>query len=87
MAQSRGSLRFALETGQGVLVPGQFVGQELHGDEAMQSGVFGLVDHTHAAATELLNDAVVGDELADHGGRLALWRDDRRAIVASQSNC
>ena len=32
----------------------------------MQPRVLGLVDHTHPAAAELLNDAVVRDGLADH---------------------
>ena len=32
----------------------------------MQSYVLGLIDHTHAAAAELLDDAVVRDNLADH---------------------
>jgi hypothetical protein len=30
--------------------------------------VFRLMDHTHPAATQLLNDAVVGDGLPDHEG-------------------
>ena len=34
--------------------------------EAMQQRVFGLVDNTHPATAELLNDAVVRDGLADH---------------------
>ena len=32
----------------------------------MELGVFGLVDHAHAAATELLQNAVVGNGPADH---------------------
>ena len=38
---------------------GYLVGKELEGDEATELHVFGFVDHTHATATELLNDAVV----------------------------
>jgi hypothetical protein len=38
----------------------------------MQSRVFGLVDHAHAATTKLLDDAVVRDGLADHGIRAML---------------
>jgi pimeloyl-ACP methyl ester carboxylesterase len=34
--------------------------------ESKQSHVFGFVDHVHPAATELLNDTVVRDCLADH---------------------
>ena len=40
--------------------------QELQRDMAAQLEVFGLVDHTHAAATKLLHDAIVRDGLADH---------------------
>jgi hypothetical protein len=41
--------------------------QELEGDEAMQPGILGLVDHAHAAAAEFLDNAIVRDGLADHG--------------------
>ena len=47
---------------------GDFVRQELQGDEAMEASVLGLVNHTHPAAAELLDDAVVRDGLADHCG-------------------
>jgi hypothetical protein len=42
------------------------IGQELQGDEALKLGILGLVDHSHPAATEFLDDAVVRDGLADH---------------------
>ena len=58
-------LGFALEARQRLRVLGDIIGQELQGDEAIELGVFGLVDHTHAAAAELLDDAVVRDGLAD----------------------
>jgi hypothetical protein len=38
----------------------------------MQFYVFSLVNHTHAAAAELLDDAVVRNGLADHGSQ-QLW--------------
>ena len=57
---------FALEAGQSLWVFGYFVGQELQGDKAVQLYVLGLVDHAHAAAAQLLDDAVVRDGLADH---------------------
>ena len=41
--------------------------QEFQGDEAAKLCVLGFVDHTHAAAAEFLDDAVVRDGLADHG--------------------
>jgi hypothetical protein len=41
--------------------------QKLQGDEAIETGIFGLIDHSHtAAATEFLDDAVVGDGLVNH---------------------
>ena len=47
-------------------------GQELQSHEAAEFGVLGLVDHTHAAPAELLDDAVVRDGLADHLSFLAV---------------
>ena len=57
----------ALESAQRLPVASQIVRQELEGDEAMEPGVLRLVDHAHAAAAELLDDAVVGEGLADQG--------------------
>jgi hypothetical protein len=36
-------------------------------DKAVEPDVLGLVHHTHAATTELFDDAVGRDGLADHG--------------------
>ena len=47
---------------------GEFIGKEFEGDEAAQLGVFSFVNNTHAATTELLDDAVVRDGLVDHEG-------------------
>ena len=46
----------------------RLIGQELGSNVAAQTQVFGLVDHTYAAATQLLQNTVVGNGLADHGG-------------------
>jgi hypothetical protein len=62
-------LGFALKAGECLWVEGNRLGQKLEGDETMQSHVFGFVDHVHPAATELLDDTVVRDCLADH------WRE------------
>jgi hypothetical protein len=59
-------LSFALKTRKRLRVSGYFLRQELEGYETVKAGVFGLVDHTHSAAAEFLNDAVVGNRLADH---------------------
>jgi hypothetical protein len=37
-------------------------------------GVLSLVDDAHAAATELLDDAIVRDGLPDHQGQILRWR-------------
>src|SRR6266446_3970362 len=71
MIQRRGSLGFALKAAEGLLVFGYLVGQELQSDKAAELHILSFVDHTHAAATEFLNDAVVRDGLADELG----WSD------------
>jgi hypothetical protein len=38
-------------------------------DQSGDNGILGLIDHTHAAAAQFLDDAVVRDGLADHGAR------------------
>jgi hypothetical protein len=70
MVQRGGGLRLALESGQGLWVSGYFFGKELQGDKAAQTRVFSLVDNAHATATQLLDDAVVRDGLADHQGQI-----------------
>jgi hypothetical protein len=49
---------------------GWFVGQELESYEPAELYVLGFVDHTHAAAAQFLDDAVVRDGLADHWSRI-----------------
>ncbi len=66
MVEGAGGARFPPEALQGLLVFSQLFGEELQGDGPAQLGVLGLVDHTHAAPAEFLQDAVVGDGLADH---------------------
>jgi hypothetical protein len=60
------SFGFALETSQGLIVLDYFIGQKFEGDKAMKAGVFSFVDHTHSAATEFLQNAVVRDGGVDH---------------------
>ena len=66
MIQRGGGLGFALKAAESLRVFGYVVGQELESDKATEFDVLSLVDHTHAAAAELLDDAVVRDGLADH---------------------
>ena len=73
MIQRGGGASLALEPAQRLPVASQIVRQELERDEATEPGVLRFVDHAHAAAAELLDDAVVGEGLADQGVG-ALWR-------------
>jgi hypothetical protein len=66
MIEGGSGLRLALKTGQRLRVFGNFVGQKLQGDEAMQAEVLGLVNNAHPATTEFVDNAVVRDRLADH---------------------
>ncbi len=61
-------MRFALKPLQRLTVFGEHFGEELQRHEAMEFGVFGLIDHTHPPATELLENPIVRNGLADHGG-------------------
>ena len=67
--------RLAAEAFERLRVLGKVVGQELEGDEAAKLCVLGLVDDTHPAAPEPLNDAVVGDDLANELGWGGHWRE------------
>ena len=57
---------FALKSLESLGVLGQFVGKEFQSDIAAEAQILGLIDNTHPAATELLNDPVMRDGLADH---------------------
>src|SRR2546428_7329780 len=68
MIQGGSCPRFTLKSLQRLMIGRELIGQELESNVAAQAQVFGLVDHTHAAATQLLQDTVVGNGLANHGG-------------------
>ena len=42
-----------------------FIGKKLQGNESSKLGVLSFVDDTHPATAQLLDDAVVGEGLAD----------------------
>jgi hypothetical protein len=74
MIEGRRSLRLPLEPRQGLSVFDDVIGQKLQGHKSVEGYVLGLVDNTHSATAELLDDPVVRDGLADHpkecyGGR------------------
>jgi hypothetical protein len=64
MVQRGGGLGFALESCQGLRILGHVVRQKFQRHEAVEAGVFCLEDHTHAAAAELFDDAIMGYRLA-----------------------
>src|ERR1700676_4773180 len=70
MIQSRGRLGFALKSAERQRVSGYIAGQELQSHEATEFDILSFIDHTHAAAAELLDDAVVRDGLANHWSRI-----------------
>jgi len=47
---------------------GDIVGEEFESNEAPEFYVLGLIDHTHSAATQFLNDSVVRNDLTKHSG-------------------
>jgi hypothetical protein len=49
------------------------IGQKLQGDKSVEGYVLGLIDDTHAAATELLDNVVMRDGPADHSGDSGIW--------------
>jgi hypothetical protein len=49
---------------------GYVVGQELESHKATELDILSFVNHTHPAAAQLLDDAVVRDGLADHRSRI-----------------
>ena len=66
MIERRRSPRLAAESLQRLPVLGHFLRQEFQRDEAVKPSVFRLVNHTHAAAAKLFDDAVMRDNLAHH---------------------
>ena len=72
MVQSGRRFRLAPETLQRLAILSYIFGQELQGNKTVEPGILGLIHHTHPAATDLLNDAIVRDGLVDHS-RSFLW--------------
>ena len=89
MIQRRGGARLALESLQGLVIVRKTFGQKLERHHPAEPGVLGLIHDTHPAATELLENATVGNRFADHGSRsrrhLPLWvgaiPDARRGVA------
>src|ERR1035437_7767042 len=89
--QRGGSLGLALKSGKYLRVASNILRQELEGDEAMQPSVLSLVHHTHPAAAQLLDDAVVRDGLAEHQGQILrgsnIQVNESRGLYALRGKC
>ena len=92
VVQRRRRLRFAREPAQRLGIPRELFGDELERNGTAQPRIFGLVHDAHAAAAELLDDAVVRERLTDQriaagltavvaalSGELACGEIDRRS--------
>ena len=66
VVERRSGTSFAPEAFQCLWILGYIIGQELESHETPELGVLGLINHPHAAATELFNDAIARDGLANH---------------------
>jgi hypothetical protein len=66
MIEGRGGAGLALEPFDRTRIPRQFLGEEFQRDGTSQARVFGPVDDAHAALTQLFQDVIVRDGLADH---------------------
>ena len=70
MIQSGRSTSFTTEPFERLRVLGYVFGKKLQRDETTEVYVLSLVDNTHAATAQLLNNVVVRDGLTDHGQEL-----------------
>ena len=57
--------RFALKPAKRVGITDDFIRQKFKRHEAAQTDVLGLVNHSHSARAQLLDDAVMRDGLPD----------------------
>jgi len=67
MIESGGGFGFSQQTLFGALIGRDFCWEEFNRDFPVEPLVLSQVDLAHAAAPELLDDAVMRDGLADHG--------------------
>lgn len=67
-----GGLRFLPETVVRVFIFREIGREEFQRNKPVQTGVERFVHHSHPAAAEPFDDAIVGDGLANHGGQSLL---------------
>src|SRR5438445_8870053 len=70
--QRGGSLCFTLKAAEGLRILGYLLGQEFQGHKPSELHILRLINHTHPAPAELLDDAVMRDVLANHFRETAL---------------
>ena len=66
--QGCGRPRLTPKPVEGALVPRRLAWQELERDVAIEDGVLRAIDDAHAAASQLLDDAIVRHGTTDHEG-------------------
>src|SRR5207249_6480362 len=90
MIQAGSGLRLAAEAAEQMLIGGDVVGKKFESNETAETGVLGLINHSHSAATELFDHPVMRDGLAvhdfwfwenQHGNRLRIR--EKRSIPPS----
>jgi hypothetical protein len=55
-----------VEAFQRLLMLRELFGKELKGYETVEMSILGLIDHAHAAAAELFENAVMRDRVPEH---------------------
>jgi hypothetical protein len=58
-------LRFTLKARERLRIFADVIGEKFQGDVAVEANVLSLINHPHSAPAELLDEAVVRDDLAD----------------------
>src|SRR4051794_11566358 len=69
MVKSGGCLCLTLKAGKRLWVFGHVIWQELKGHKPVELDVLGLVNHTHPASAQLLDNSVMGNGSPKHRGR------------------
>ena len=57
------------------MIFGKLIGKEFQRYESLECGVLGFIDHTHPAATDLLDDAVVRNRSPGEWRGIGHWRE------------
>ena len=81
MIESGGCARFLFNRSKAFGIVGQFARKEFHRDSAAQLEIFSLVHHSHAPASQHLQNPVMGDLLAYSGFAQPGYAPQRKAGV------